>query len=263
MDAHQEYGREFRVMHPDGSVRWLQGRGRFQYDDAGRPVRMIGAMIDTTERREWEDRQTLLVAELQHRTRNLMSVVRALAERTGSTSVSLADFQDRFGDRMDALARVQGLLSRLNNHDRVTFDELIRSELSAMPATANRVTLEGPTGVRLRSSTVQTLALVLHELATNAVKYGALGQPAARLDITWRLEPLEAQSKPWLHVLWRERGVAMPAEDQIGNGQGRELIEQALPYQMKARVRFDLGPDGVRCTISFPVSGTSGGAVRA
>lgn len=263
METHQEYGREFRVMHPDGSVRWLHGRGRFQYDDAGRPVRMIGAMIDTTQRREWEDRQKLLVAELQHRTRNLMSVVRALAERTGSTSVSLADFQDRFGKRLDALARVQGLLSRLNDHDRVTFDELIRSELSAMPATADRVTLEGPAGVRLRSSTVQTLALVLHELATNAVKYGALGQPAARLDITWRLEPPEAQGKPWLHVLWRESGVSMPAEDQIGRGQGRELIEQALPYQMKARVRFDLGPDGIRCAISFPVSGTSGSALRA
>lgn len=262
MANHDEYVREFRVVHPDGSVHWLSGRGRFFYDDDRQPVRMIGAMVDTTERREWEERQKVLVGELQHRTRNLMGVIRSMAEKTVQASSDLADFQLRFRDRLDALARVQGLLSRLNEHDRVTFDELVLSELAALDGDPGRVTVDGPTGIRLRSSTVQTLAMALHELATNAVKYGALGQGAGHLAVTWWFEPAAPDGKPWLHVDWRESGVAMPPRGAApgGTGQGRELIEHALPYQLSARTTYVLGPDGVRCTIAVPVSATNAAA---
>jgi two-component sensor histidine kinase len=154
---------------------------------------------------------------------------------------------------------VQALLSRLNDIDRVTFDDLLRSELAAMGG-LDRATLDGPAGVRLRSSTVQTLAMALHELATNAVKYGALGQPGGRLAVTWRLEPAGSGTRPWLHIDWRERGVEMPAADggTSGGGQGRELIEQALPYQLGAQTALTLEPEGAHCTIAIPVSATSG-----
>jgi len=152
------------------------------------------------------------------------------------------------------MARVQGLLSRLNEHDRVTFNDLIHSEMVAVDG-GDRVTLSGPKGVRLRSSTVQVLAMALHELATNAVKYGALSQPLGRLAVTWSLEPCGADGKPWLHVDWRERGVEMlPGSKPRGGGHGRELIEQALPYQLSAKTSFALGLDGVHCTISMPLS---------
>ncbi|OZI51799.1 PAS domain-containing sensor histidine kinase [Bordetella genomosp. 5] len=258
MGAHGDYVQEFRVVHPDKSVHWLYGRGRFFYDVARRPVRMIGATVETTERRDFEDRQRVLVAELQHRTRNLLAVVRSMADKTVRSSVDLRDFRRRFGDRLDALGRVQGLLSRLNDHDRVAFDELIREELSAIEGHSSRVTLEGPSGVRLRSSTVQMLAMAVHELATNAVKYGALGQPRGRLAVSWRLEPHGEHGKPWLHIDWRESGVVMPAPDAAprGSGQGRELVERALPYQLHARTTFTLGEDGVHCLISLPVSNT-------
>jgi PAS domain S-box-containing protein len=260
MESGEEYMRDFRVVHPNGSVHWLHGRGRFFYED-GRAIRMLGAMIDITERREWEERQQVLVAELQHRTRNLMGVVRSMSDKTARASVNLPDFRMRFRDRLEALSRVQGLLSRLNDHDRVTFDDLIRTELAAMDGNDDRVTLSGPNGVRLRSSTVQTLALALHELATNAVKYGALGQPAGRLSISWSLEPKGDGGTPWLHIDWRESGVDMPPANSAprGSGQGRELIEQALPYQLRARTTYTLGPDGVHCTISIPVSASTVG----
>jgi PAS domain S-box-containing protein len=260
MESGEEYMRDFRVVHPNGSIHWLHGRGRFFYED-GRAIRMLGAMIDITERREWEERQQVLVAELQHRTRNLMGVVRSMSDKTARASVDLPDFRVRFRDRLEALSRVQGLLSRLNDHDRVTFDDLIRTELAAMDGNADRVTLSGPNGVRLRSSTVQTLALALHELATNAVKYGALGQPAGRLSISWSLEPKGDGGTPCLHIDWRESGVDMPPANSAprGSGQGRELIEQALPYQLKARTTYTLGPDGVHCTISIPVSASTVG----
>lgn len=152
---------------------------------------------------------------------------------------------------------MQGLLSRLkDNVDRVTFDDLIHMELSAVGASSERTTVEGPAGVRLRSSTVQTLAMAIHELATNAVKYGALGRPSGRLSVTWSLDPDEDDGRRWLHINWAESGVDMSAPGSVrrGTGQGRELIEKALPYQLGARTAYSLGAGGVRCIISIPVS---------
>lgn len=260
MNAHAEYVAEFRTVHPDNSVHWLYGRGRFFYDETGSAVRMVGAIVDTTERREWEERQKVLVAELQHRTRNLLGVVRSTASKTMKTSSDLTDFGSRFTARIEALARVQGLLSRLQEHDRVAFDELIRSELDAMGAAEEEtVTLNGPPGVRLRSSTVQTLAMALHELATNSLKYGALGQPGARLSVRWRIEQDNEGATPWLHIDWKESGVGVRDTGAVTQrrGQGRELIERALPYQLKAKTTFELDSDGVHCTIAMPVSATS------
>ena len=127
--------------------------------------------------------------------------------------------------------------------------------LAAVDADMGRVRLDGPSGVKLRSSTVQTLTMALHELATNAVQYGALGQAGATLSVRWHVEAGQDQ-KLWLHIDWHESGVRMqPAADAgEGIGHGRELIERALPYQLEARTGFTLGPDGLRCTISMPVS---------
>lgn len=242
----------------DGSPVFLDGQTIALRDPGGKLRGFFKIGQDVTDRKRGEERQQVLVAELQHRTRNLIGVVRSMADKTARASTDLADFRGRFRDRLDALARVQGLLSRLNDVDRVTFDDLIRTEIKALGG-ADKVTLDGPAGVRLRSSTVQTLAMALHELGTNAVKYGALGQPDARLAITWSFESDGAEGKPWLHIDWRESGVTMPQGDAAprGTGQGRELIEQALPYQLSAKTTYELGPDGVHCTISVPVSDTT------
>lgn len=238
--------------------RWFQTRAKPVRDDRGAITEWLGTSTDIHGMRELQERQQVLVAELQHRTRNLMGVVRSMSEKTVRASADLPDFRDRFRDRLEALSRVQGLLSRLNEHDRVTFDELIGAELKALDGTAERVDLQGPAGVRLRSSTVQTLAMAIHELATNAVKYGALGQPGGRLRLQWSLEQNGAGGAPWLHIDWHESGVSMPnaGSTPMGGGQGRELIERALPYQLKAKTTFELGSDGVHCTISLPVSAT-------
>lgn len=250
---------EWRICRAsDGAYRWFQTRTTPVRDEAGAIVEWIGTSTDVNDLRDLQERQGVLVAELQHRTRNLIGVVRQVAQKTARGSSDLDAFRDRFRDRLDALARVQGLLSRLNEHDRVTFDELVRTELSAHgaePDEDGRVVIDGPDGVRLRSTTVQTLAMALHELATNAVKYGALGQPDARLAVTWHLSPEEGSDQAWLHVDWRETGVVMPTADAPGgSGQGRELIERALPYQLAARTTYVLADDGVRCTIAMPVS---------
>ncbi|MEH3121351.1 MAG: PAS domain S-box protein [Sphingomonas phyllosphaerae] len=251
---------EFRVRRAvDGAYLWHHTRSMPVRDDAGRIVEWLGTTTDVQQRKELQERQTVLVDELQHRTRNLIGVVRSMSDKTARTSADLRDFRARFGARLDALARVQGLLSRLDDVDRVSFDELLRTELSAMSGSLDRVRLEGPMGVRLRSSTVQTLAMALHELATNAVKYGAFRQAGGQLAVIWSLDSHGEGGKPWLHVDWRESGVAMPPDGAAptGSGQGRDLIERALPYQLRARTSYRLGPDGVHCTISLPVSAST------
>lgn len=252
---------QVRILHgATQSWRWFQIRARALFDEKGAVTEWLGTATDIDDLLALQERQRVLVAELQHRTRNLLIVVRSLADRIGRASTDLEDFRTRFTDQLEALARVQGLLSRLEGSDRITFDELIASELRAMGADEARVTLSGPEGVRLRSSTVQMLALALHELATNAVKYGALGQKEAHLAISWSLEPAPPGSDdpPILHVDWRESGVEVPTERlRPGGGQGRELIERALPYQLDAVTNFEIGKDGVHCTISFPVSATT------
>lgn len=240
-----------------GAYRWFQSRALPVKGADGEVTEWLGTSTDVDDLRKLRERQAILMAELQHRTRNLLGVVRATAETTLRTSPGLEDFGADFRDRLDALARVQGLLSRLGEGEQVAFDELLRTELSAVGAPKDdprRVTLDGPSGVYLRSRTVQTFALALHELATNAAKYGALRQ-GGRLEVRWRLEGRDG-AEPWLSVDWRESGVAMPPDGASpqGGGAGRVLIEQALPYEMGARTSFVMAEDGVRCSISMPIS---------
>jgi two-component sensor histidine kinase len=213
----------------------------------------------TVALRESQARLGSVVAELQHRTRNLISVVGTIAKRTLKTSETFDDFEASFQDRLEVLGRAQGLLFRTEAGGRVTFDELIITELAAQPVRAGgngSVTLDGPKGIPLRSGTVQSLAMALHELVTNALKYGALKQPNAHLTVRWRKETLAESGKPWLHLDWKESGVEMPplGAKLQDSGQGRELIERVLPYQFDAQTTFAMEPDGVHCTISIPAS---------
>jgi signal transduction histidine kinase len=246
---------EHRVIRVDGTIGWAYSRAIPVLGEDGETVEWFGAARDITERREWENRQRILVGELQHRTRNLLGVVRSMADKTLARSTDFADFRARYVDRLAALARVQNLLSRLAEGERVTFDDLISNEIAALDGNAEKVTLAGPRGVRLRSSTVQTFALALHELATNAVKYGAFSQPEGRLEICWHLRHVSG-GHPWLNVDWRERGVVMQVNKarSEGGGSGRDLIERALPYQLGAKTTYETERDGVHCTISLPVS---------
>ncbi len=204
------------------------------------------------------------MAELQHRTRNLIGVVRAIADRTADGSNGLPDFLARFRSRLAALARINSLLSRLDSGERVTFDIMLRTELEARgfaeDGLSDHILLDGPEGVCLRSASVQTFALAIHELTTNAVKYGALSGGAGRLNVTWRVHRSQA-APDRLQVEWSETGVADMPEDGAeaqGSGYGRTLIEKALPYQLGAITTYELRPDGVRCTIDLPLHAGNG-----
>jgi two-component system CheB/CheR fusion protein len=227
----------------------------------------FGAVTDIHDLIQLQERQSVLMAELQHRTRNLMAVVETVIRKSLASSRDMADARARIDERFGALSRVQGLLSRRADGGRVTFDALLSDELGAhVPLSADdepsRVTLDGPPGVELRSLHVQILALGLHELTTNAVKYGALAYPDGRLVVRWRVREAP-QEPPHLLVDWRETGVPdMPHADEParGGGYGRQLIERALPYQLGARTDYRFEPDGVHCVIELPLPTTEAGS---
>jgi len=251
-----------RYVRPDGRVVWANSSIIQLPESHGSRGNLLVVTTDLTERRAGEDairsseeRLHVLVAELQHRTRNLMGIVHSLTNKTAEASRDLPDFLLRYKDRLEALSRVQKLLSRLNDHDRVTFDELLAVQFAALDGEASQVDYDGPPGVRLRSSNVQTLALALHELATNALKYGALSQPDAKLKVAWSLAPDDTGTTK-LRIDWQESGVAMAGQGAvpIRRGQGLDLIEKALPYQLDAETELRFLADGVQCRIVLPVS---------
>lgn len=247
-----------------GRYRHFQTRALPVRNEAGQVTEWLGTSTDIDVLHRLQAQQGVLVAELQHRTRNILAVVQAVTSRTLKGSSSFEEFSESIGHRLAALARVQGLLSRRDSSTRVPFDTLIREELSAHidldeNGDGEHVTLRGPPGAPLRSSLVQTLALALHELATNAVKYGALSQQGGHLRIEWELRG-EDEAHKRLFIDWRETGVPERAEKETclhGGGYGRELIEKALPYQLGAPTSYELTPDGVHCTIDIAVPSDS------
>lgn len=258
MSEGEDFSNEYRVCWPDGSVRWVQTRGRFLYD-AGEAIRLIGLIQDVTEVRQQIDIQGVLVAELQHRTRNLMAVVQSIAHQTLNTAESLKDFEERFDRRLQTLSRVQSFLSRASQEP-VTLSAILRMELNAVGADlrGDRITVAGPK-VPLGKNTVEMLALAIHELATNAVKYGALAREEGQLSVTWRITGTGESQE--LVLEWLERGVRVSAAARGRRGFGRKLIEEALPYSLLAQTKFELGANTLHCVISFPV--TSHGANEA
>ena len=245
-----------RIYHaPDGRYRWFQTRATAVRDEQGRIVEWLGTSTDVDDLRAYQERQEVMVAELQHRTRNLLGVVRSISGQTMRNSATLAEFEAAFNHRLGALSRVQGLLS-CSDDAPITLGALLHSELDALGAeeVSERIAMRGPE-VRLRKGTVQTLALALHELATNARKYGALANGKGRLLVTWWAYTNEAGRRVALE--WREIDLDRAREEQSPvtkpGGYGRELIERALPYVLQARTTYELGETELTCTIDLPL----------
>jgi PAS domain S-box-containing protein len=241
-------------LRKDGSRVFIDGKVTALRHLNGELIGFLKIGQDVTERRHWEASQQTMIEELQHRTRNLIALVSSIAQQTQRTSPDLETFGTRFSGRLSALSRVQGLLSQSELRP-VTLGGLVRAELDALAGEtmSGRIRVDGPpVGVRNRGA--QVLAMVLHELATNARKYGALSGDEGTLAVTWRIE--RPQAGPGQLVIdWVEetdlRG--KPREPAAGGGYGRELIEKALPYSLDAQTSFNLTDEGLRCRIALPL----------
>lgn len=250
---------EHRLRRADGRYRWFQSRAAGRPAGGSSTTEWLGISVDIHALRSRHDQQQGLVRELHHRTRNLMAIIRAVASASGEASDSVEAFQARFFPRLDALARVQGLLADKGDADHATIDRLLRAEFRSLGVEIGgregRVALAGPADVALGRGQAQMFALALHELAANALRYGALSRAGGTLAVNWRLERSGA-GPALLRFEWRERGGdgggAPPGERR--KGFGRELIEDGLPFQINAKVRYEVDADGASCVISAPIA---------
>jgi PAS domain S-box-containing protein len=237
------YDVEYRAVgKEDGVIRWVAAKGRAVFDADGKCLRVIGTAIDITKRKEAEERQVLLAREVDHRARNALAVIQSIIRLTRAHSVE--EYVSAIEGRIKALARAHTLLSdsRWEGADLAT---LVSEELDPY-RTQDKVVIDGP-DISLHPSTAQGLALALHELVTNAAKYGALSSVRGKVSLTWQLRP------DTLALHWVESGgpaVAQPAAKSFG----LKVIRASVEQQLSGEAEFDWNPNGLRCTFSIPCS---------
>ena len=231
---------EFRVLRPNGETRWCTGSAAASVDANGKVTRVSGVTIDITDRKEAEERQTLLAREVDHRARNALAVIQSIIRLTRAKSVE--DYVAAIEGRIKALARAHTLLSdsRWNGADLAT---LVGEELAPY-RTGDKVSLHGP-DISLQPSTAQGLALALHELATNAAKHGALSSIKGKLSLTWQLRP------DALVLEWTESG-GPPITPPTSRSFGLRVIRASVEQQLDGEATFRWEPNGLCCRFSIP-----------
>ncbi|MHC2086160.1 HWE histidine kinase domain-containing protein [Methylobacterium sp. CM6244] len=240
---------EFRIVRvSDGAFRWIRNTDFPLYDEDGRIERVGGIAQDITEAKQSIKHHAILLAELQHRVRNLLAMIRSVTARTGDTADSVEDYRNRLEGRLRALARTQTLLTRTANAG-VDLATLVREEIRGQAEHDDQYRLSGPE-LLLAPKAAEVLTLAVHELATNALKYGALAEPHGRVIIAWMV--IYQSGEPWLRFDWDEdKGSGVPPPQR--KGFGTELITRRVPYELHGRGSLAFEPTGVRCCLEFPL----------
>ena len=242
-----EYGIEYRILRRSGEVRWIEKRSFIAYRSDGRPERVVGVSIDITERKRAHQHQSTLLAELDHRVKNVLATVSTVAARTMDTSNSIHDFVASLEGRISSMARTHELLSAAQWQG-ISVLELVRRELAPY-ATRENTDISGPE-VILKAEAGQALGMVLHELATNAAKYGALSRQNGRVSIAWQ-ELMNGHPRSRLVLLWSEVGGPSVMAPQH-SGFGMSTIRDLIPYEFGGTVDLAFAPSGVRCRLEIP-----------
>ena len=240
---------EHRVRRIDGTLGWTFSRAVPLLDANGNITEWIGAASDVTERKTAEERQKLLINELNHRVKNTLASVQSIAMQTVRNAPTVRDFHDSFVARLTALSRAHDLLTR-SNWRSASLTEIVRQTLEPYGLQSERVRFGGPE-IRLSPSAAVTLSMGLHELATNAAKYGAMSDSRGRIDVGWKIDG--AADMPVLAIDWRERdGPAV--EPPSRRGFGSRLIERGIAQELDGQVALEFDAPGVQCRIRLPLS---------
>jgi two-component sensor histidine kinase len=235
------YEVEYRVRQLDGGWRWLSAWGLVEFEGQGpdrRPVAIAGASRDLTELKGAEEHQGLLVNELNHRVKNSLATVQSIVAQTLRTATDLRSAREALESRIISLSRAHDLLTD-RSWSAAEFGAVVTRALE--PFVITRFEISGPSlDVSPRHALV--LSMALHELATNAAKYGALSNPDGRVRVAWRVEGGR------LHLEWRESGGPEVSPPQR-RGFGTRLLQDGLMREFAGRTQLDYAPDGVRCEI--------------
>ncbi|MGH6965594.1 MAG: HWE histidine kinase domain-containing protein [Phenylobacterium sp.] len=234
---------ECRIRRPDGKVRWLLLRGELALNDAGQPRGAVGVAMDITDRKDSEERMRLLAREVDHRANNLLAVVQSIVQLSKAETPEA--LKTVLLGRITALGRAHQLLSEAR-WEGADLRRLVEEELLAFSlGEAARVSIRGA-DVALPPAAAQALAMALHELATNAAKYGALSTPSGQVVVSWTRE-----GRGPLTIRWAETGgpvVVRPTR----RGLGATMLARALGGALKGETRFDWRPEGLVCELELP-----------
>jgi PAS domain S-box-containing protein len=237
------YALTFRFIRPDGQEVWLEETSRAEFDASGRFVLLKGLTRDITARKRAEERQDMLIAEFDHRVKNILARVAVVAMYTRQGSRSMDEFIQTLDGRIQSMATAHSLLSQ-SRWTGAGLADLVRHQLEPYTTEAN-TTVQGP-NVMLTAAATQAVAMVLHELVTNAAKYGALSSPDGRVSVEW-----EAPDGS-LSIAWRETGGPPVAASAPQSGYGTSLIRDLIPHELGGKVDLVMAPEGVRCAIVIP-----------
>jgi PAS domain S-box-containing protein len=253
-----DYRFDYRIIRTDGRVRWIESRGFVSYDNDGQPQHVVGVNIDITERKEHESQKNTLISELDHRVKNVLAIVSTVASRTQQTSSSMAEFVVALDGRIKSMATTHELLSH-RRWQGIPLAELVRHELAPY-ATASNTRIDGP-DVMLSAEAGQTLAMVLHELATNAAKFGAISVKSGRVCVRWSFRR-NGHAESWLCIQWEESG-GPRVEPPTRSGFGTSVVRELIPYELGGRVDLMHPAEGIRARLEIPAHWLSVGNARS
>src|SRR3979411_3035086 len=238
----RSYEAEFRIIRPDGEVRWCVGTAAATVDKGGRVIRVSGVTVDITERKRAEERQSLLAREVDHRAKNALALAQSIVRLTRGEDVK--GYIQAVEGRINALARVHTILS-LSSWQGAKLGKLVDEELAPY-SNGGQIALSG-TELQLQPATAQTLALALHELVTNSAKYGALSTLSGRVSIKWE-NPADI-----LMLTWEESG-GPPVKKPTPRGFGTRSVIASIESQLGGRAEFDWRSEGLVCRLSVPLT---------
>jgi PAS domain S-box-containing protein len=241
------FAHEYRIRRRDGNVRWVENHGLAYFEGTGperRVTGFVGTLADITERKEREERERLLMREINHRAKNMLSVVDAIAHQT--TTRNPEDFIDRFSERVQALSANQDLLIRNAWHG-VETEDLVRAQLAPFgDLIGSRIVVRGPK-LRLNAASAQAIGLALHELATNAGKYGALSTDVGRLYIGWGADG-DTFTMNWTEC------EGPPVSTPKQRGFGTTVMEAMVARSVDGAVDLDYPPPGLTWRLTCPIA---------
>ena len=249
----QSFHDEFRIIRPDGSTAWIEMRGEVLQDETGAPARLLAASLDITSRKAAEEHLQLVLHELTHRAKNFLTVIQAIATQTARRNTSVPEFLSAFSQRIQGLGASHDLLVK-SNWGGVPIEELVRVQLAPFGGVdGSRIKASGDP-VILKADVLQSLGLAMHELATNATKYGALSVPKGVVQIKWAED--KNQSERRFKMSWVEKN-GPPVKTPKSKGFGQVIIQGSLAAVLKGDVKLAYNPKGIIWDVDAPLDAVS------
>jgi PAS domain S-box-containing protein len=234
----------------DGIERWVAAKGQVFFAE-GRAVRFIGTVHDITARKRAEEHQRLLTAELQHRVKNTLAMVQAIASQTLRGAADLDEAREAFAARLISLGRAHDILTQASWTEAPIADLVAGALMAHRDARGTRIRTGGP-NVLLAAKPALSLTLALHELATNAAKYGALSTEGGFIDLRWHVT--DADTVPRFCLTWSEHGGPPILTPPTRRGFGSRLIERSFAAEVRGEVAMTYAPTGLVCRLEAPLA---------